>query len=371
MSGIDGQLSKSEPAAQRSVELQAALDDQATPRDEKLPTNATSATPDAKAANDDAAYAAALLSSSSDPAANAEKYKTSRTELWAYYCYYIGNQGLGPFNYSPSQLQNLLSLAASAAATDPCGGDGQPACRLRWAGSDRTVESIVLLANGIGFAIQCVAFLFIGSLADYGSYRPWILIFFTLLGAGSCIAWFGVTDPSQWQAGIALYILNAISYQAALSFYSAAFPGLVRGLPEVRESASKLAADPPQTKPEDHAALESLQRNRLVNISFFVQAIGEIFILAVIQGMLSGIHADRDSMSNTKALSACAGFGGATWLVFALPWFFLEKHRPGQKLPRGYNYLTVAWLQLRLSVKYIWKLKQTLVSKNFQWPMMI
>ncbi|KAK0534398.1 hypothetical protein OC842_002661 [Tilletia horrida] len=314
-----------------------------------------------KAEEKEAVYAAALLSTSADPAAQDDKYITSRTELWAYYCYYIGNQGLGPFNYSPSQLQNLLSLAAAAAGNGMCGGDGQPECRLRWAGSDRTVESLVLLANGIGFAIQCAAFLFIGSLADYGSYRPWILIFFTCLGAGSCIAWFGVTDPSQWQSALGLYILNNISYQAALSFYSAAFPGLVRGLPEVRKSAEKLSAQPPQTTAEDHAALQSLQSNRVVNISFGVQAAGEIVILAFIQAMLSGVHADRDTHHNTIALSACAGFGGATWLLFAMPWFFLEKHRPGQKLPKGYNYLTVAWLQIRLSIKHIWQLKQTLL----------
>ncbi|KAE8260355.1 hypothetical protein A4X13_0g393 [Tilletia indica] len=310
-------------------------------------------------------YAAALLSSSADPAAYQDKYITTRTELWAYYVYYIGNQGLGPFNFGPSQLQNLLTLAAEAAGNGTCGGSDQVPCRLPWAGSDRTVESLVLLANGIGFAIQVVLFLFIGSLADYGSYRPWILVFFTVCGAASCMAWFGVTDPSQWQAAMGIYIINNITYQGALSFYSAAFPGLVRGLPEVRESAEKLSAKPPQTTAEDHAKLESLQRNRVVNISFGVQAAGEIVILAFIQAMLAGIHADRDVSHNTRALSACAGFGGATWLLFALPWFFLEKHRPGQKLPKGYNYLTVAYLQLRLACKHIWRLKQTLLYLIF------
>ncbi|CAD6979471.1 unnamed protein product, partial [Tilletia controversa] len=344
----------------------ATSDVKMTPKDEELlaqEEKKASSSDDVE--TEENVYAAALLSSSADPAAYQEKYITSRVELWSYYVYYIGNQGLGPFNYGPSQLQNLLTLAAEAAGNGTCGGTGQAECRLRWAGSARTVESLVLLANGIGFAIQVALFLFIGSLADFGSYRPWILVLFTVVGAATCMAWFGVTDPAQWQVAMGLYIMNNITYQGALSFYSAAFPGLVRGLPEVRDSAEKLSAKPAQTTAEEHARIESLQRNRVVNISFGIQAAGEIVILAVIQGVLSGIHADQDAAHNTRALSVCAGIGGATWLLFALPWFFLEKHRPGQKLPKGYNYLTVAWLQLRLACKHIWKLKQTLLYLIF------
>lgn len=45
------------------------------------------------------------------------------------------------------RLQNILTIAASNAGNGLCGGDGQDVCRLRWSGSDRTVESIVLLAS--------------------------------------------------------------------------------------------------------------------------------------------------------------------------------------------------------------------------------
>jgi hypothetical protein len=39
------------------------------------------------------------------------QYTTSRLELWSYYVYYIGNNGLSGFNFGPSQFQNLLYLA--------------------------------------------------------------------------------------------------------------------------------------------------------------------------------------------------------------------------------------------------------------------
>ena len=41
-----------------------------------------------------------------------------------------------------------------------------------------------------------------------GPYRPNITIFFTLLAVGVSFAWLGVDDPSQWRAGVALYILG-------------------------------------------------------------------------------------------------------------------------------------------------------------------
>ncbi len=81
------------------------------------------------------------------------KYETSRWEIWAYYSYYIGNNGLTLFNFAPTAFQNLLSQAADS--------DGF----IHFAGSNRTINSVVLLCNGISFAIQIILFLSIGSYA--------------------------------------------------------------------------------------------------------------------------------------------------------------------------------------------------------------
>ena len=81
------------------------------------------------------------------------QYETSKWEIWAYYAYYIGNNGLTLFNFAPTAFQNLLYQEA---------GDSEI---LHFAGRDRTINSIVLLSNGISFAIQIVVFLVIGSYA--------------------------------------------------------------------------------------------------------------------------------------------------------------------------------------------------------------
>lgn len=85
------------------------------------------------------------------------KYETTKWEIWAYYAYYVGNNGLSLFNFAPTAYQNLLDEAV--------GESGM----LKFAGKDRTINSIVLLSNGISFAIQIVVFLVIGSYA--GSSR--------------------------------------------------------------------------------------------------------------------------------------------------------------------------------------------------------
>ncbi|CAO3697179.1 unnamed protein product [Umbelopsis ramanniana] len=158
-----------------------------------------------------------------------ERFATTRKELWSYYSYYVGNNGLGPFNFGPSQFQNLLSLAGWSAsdATQPC-NSSEPCMLGPFAGQVRDINSIVLLCNGISFAIQAGMFLLIGSFADYGSWRPWITICFTFLAWGISFGWLGVTTPDKWQAAAILYILGLIAYQGALTFWTAAFPQLAR-----------------------------------------------------------------------------------------------------------------------------------------------
>ena len=81
------------------------------------------------------------------------KYETSQWEIRAYYSYYIGNNGLTLFNFAPTAFQNLLSQSADANGF------------IYFAGGVRTINSVVLLCNGISFAIQIVLFLCIGSYA--------------------------------------------------------------------------------------------------------------------------------------------------------------------------------------------------------------
>lgn len=81
------------------------------------------------------------------------KWETSKWEIYFYYAFYVGNCGLGNFNFGPSAAQNLLYQAA--------GDSGF----IYFLGSVRTINSVILLANGISFAIQAVLLLGIGAYA--------------------------------------------------------------------------------------------------------------------------------------------------------------------------------------------------------------
>ena len=91
---------------------------------------------------------------------------------------------------------------------------------------DRTVSSIVLLANSIAFAIQIVVFLVLGSFAgvyerilcpnrlihvDFGTWRSNILIITSLMGIAIGFGWLGIHTPDRWEVATGLYIAGSMS----------------------------------------------------------------------------------------------------------------------------------------------------------------
>ncbi len=84
------------------------------------------------------------------------KYTTSRLELWSYYVYYIGNNGLSGFNFGPSQFQNLLYLAGYDPKDPPFVTPCDDACVLPYLGRVRDSKSFRVDKNSIDRAIQSI-----------------------------------------------------------------------------------------------------------------------------------------------------------------------------------------------------------------------
>lgn len=141
---------------------------------------------------------------------------------------------------------------------------------------------------------------------------------------------------------------------------------------------------------DEHATFESLSRNRVSNISFTVSSVGEIFILVIMVGILEGMKAGESTENNTKAFSALIAFSGAIWckypsflsthradgtililVTLALPWFFLEKRRPGLSLPPGSSLLTIGFQQTYVAMKECMRLKQTFLYLIFYFLMYV
>ncbi|KAG6018876.1 hypothetical protein E4U41_003523 [Claviceps citrina] len=104
--------------------------------------------------------------------------------------------------------------------------------------------------------------------------------------------------------------------------------------------------------------VDELERSRLSNVAFWMQGVGEMAMLAVVVGIVRGIGDDNN---NNWRLSVLIAFAAAFWLAASLPWFVLERDRPGLAIPPGGKRLTAGLVQLRTTAGQIWRLRQTLV----------
>ncbi|PSR81583.1 hypothetical protein PHLCEN_2v6349 [Hermanssonia centrifuga] len=86
-------------------------------------------------------------------------------------------------------------------------------------------------------------------------------------------------------------------------------------------------------------------------------------------GILKGIKSDKSVENNTKAFSVLIAFAGGVWLLCALPWFFLEKRRPGLTLPPATSLLTVGFTQVYVAFRECMRLKQTFLYLIFYFLM--
>jgi MFS-type transporter involved in bile tolerance (Atg22 family) len=73
---------------------------------------------------------------------------------------------------------------------------------------------MLLDVNGIQFAVQLILLLTIGPYADYGSWRPWIMIVFQIIVYICTFTMCGISRPDQWEAALTLYTLGNIGRSA-------------------------------------------------------------------------------------------------------------------------------------------------------------
>ena len=171
--------------------------------------------------------------------------------------------------------------------------------------------------------------------------------------------WMGVHTEDKWRVAAGLYIVGLIAYQTCLTFWTAAFPGLARNTSDLRQKAEQYSSGAITRTEYDYA--DTMQRSRLSNMAFYIQSVGEIVILAVIVGVLYGVNVNASTANNNYGLSVLIAFATGVWLLLAIPWFVLEKRRPGNPLPPGMNIVMVGFWQLYRAISQIWRLRQSLI----------
>ncbi|KAJ3724838.1 autophagy-related protein 22-like protein [Lentinula raphanica] len=269
--------------------------------------------------------------------------EVTRRELW----------GVGPNGYSLT----LFQLWATAAGYDPAQGPGSSCtatsqCVLPW-GTVKAVASVVLVANGVSFAVMTLIFTTIGSAADYGNFGRWLLLVITCICWGAQFASVSLTSPSRWGAAMALYMIGFISYGATLVFYAAVFPRLARNTPHSRALRARYEAG--EIDREVYETEESLEKNRISNISTAHSNIGYIATLCLNLSLL--IPLANNSKVNNYVIVLTNGY----WVLTGIWWFIFQQPRPGPPLPKGEHYLTIGWKQIWAAFKQYKKLPYTFV----------
>ncbi|PQE32026.1 hypothetical protein CJF32_00001627 [Rutstroemia sp. NJR-2017a WRK4] len=285
----------------------------------------------------------------------------TRKELWSYYAYYAGNNGIGSFQYSNLLFQNLIYQAAFNPNILPLGSaacDDDSPCHVFWNGGTKEYSSVVLIASGLTFVSQSIIFLTIGSLADFGNWNPWVVRGFSLLSFIFEFGFLGVDHASQWRTAMALYILSSVTWWASYVFFNAIFPKLADDLPEAHKAREDFAAGAITEDEYDYKS--SMARSKVMNISYVWNNVGFTICGALALASLVGIGADDSTQKNNWGYSVSVAVTTGWWIILALPWFVWEKKRPGPPLPKGDNYLTFGFKQTYFAAKQVWKIKQTL-----------
>ncbi|MCJ1263363.1 hypothetical protein MMC22_003233 [Lobaria immixta] len=277
------------------------------------------------------------------------KYEASKYEFWAYCGWLIGNPGVALGQFAPIAFQNLLSQAAGTAGV------------LRFAGMARSINSIVLLCNGISFCIQVVVFLMLGSFAgmpllatsaalqamkptcaDFGTWRPNILIGLTVISIAIGFSWLGVHTADQWKSAAALYIIGCFA----------------RSSPALRRKAEALNAG--DISRDEYDAADRMIRSKYLNIAMYVCSPAQVLILAVCVGILYALNVNANGANSNWGISVILAFLSGLCALFSLPWFIMEKRRPGQTLPAGMSIVRAGLWQWWRTASQVWRLKQTL-----------
>lgn len=158
-----------------------------------------------------------------------------------------------------------------------------------------------------------------------------------------------LTDPLR-------YIVGLIAYQTTVTFWTAAFPGLARNTKEIRTEARQLANC--SITRDEFEFVDMMKRNEISNTAFYVQSVAEVFILAIVVGIMFSLRVNDTAENNNWGLSVLIAFATGVWMLCAVPWFVLERRRPGQD--PGTNIVLAGIKHLSYAIAQVWQLRQSL-----------
>ncbi len=171
------------------------------------------------------------------------------------------------------------------------------------AGADSTTSTFFLgLANSIESLIVAVCAPVIGAIADRGSYRKKLLIFFAFLGAVMTISLFWIA-MGKWPIAMMLYVVANVGFAGANILYDSLLPSV----------ASEKKVD----------FVSSL------GYSLGYIGGGLLFLINVLMYLMPTVFGLADGVQAVKVSFLMVGIW---WIVFMLPLVFFVKEPEGERI---------------------------------------
>jgi hypothetical protein len=111
-------------------------------------------------------------------------------------------------------FQDVLTAAGWDPAITPAqqGNCGNAGCVVSRGSGTKSVTSVMLIANGLCFAVMTIMFVGLGSAAEYGSFGRWLLLVLTVVCWVFQYGMMAIRHPSQWPAAMVLFCVSYIAY---------------------------------------------------------------------------------------------------------------------------------------------------------------
>lgn len=103
-----------------------------------------------------------------------------------------------------------------------------------------------------------------------------------------------------------------------------------------------------------------MTRSRYFNLTGIAGALVQVVIIALCVGILHALNVNASDANNNWGISVIIAFVSGLCVLFSLPWFIMEKRRPGQTIPAGMNIVSAGLWQWWRTASQTWRLKQTL-----------
>ncbi|KAH9018890.1 MFS general substrate transporter [Lactarius pseudohatsudake] len=269
-----------------------------------------------------------------------DELMATRRELWSYYLYNIGNNGLGPQGYSLTLFQGL----ATAAGYDPVRGPGS-SCR----GQEPSRECVLPWGSGTK-AIMTLVLIVIGPAADYRMFGNWLLLISTVICWAAQFASMSLTSSLREASSSRLWEHHSRNWLAIRRTHVSSGSVHERG----------------ELSVEAYEKEQSIEKSKISSVSMACHFIGRVVALLLNLSLLLPLS-DNPKVDNyvivfvfstqdNRNIQFCLVFGGVrysnTLVIFQQP-------RPGPKLPKGESYLAIGLKQIFIAVKEHKKLPHT------------